>query len=130
MLTIDLVGLLSTIFVVGLRYPHYVLLATLIHELGRIFAVIVAHGELNYIVTAGAFGTMSFHHYNSGIVGFLLLYSGSLANYMISSIAGGIAFEPTKCLLNPLASLRSPFSVINFRLCVISCLVQIWKIFI
>lgn len=130
MVTIDLVGLAATILVVGLRYPHYVLLATFIHDLSQIFALILAHGQFNYMVTAGAFGTMAFNYNELGIIGFLLLFSGSLANYMMSSMTGGIVFEPTKCLVNPLASLRAPFSVINFRLCLVTSLVQVWKIFI
>ncbi|WP_378955543.1 hypothetical protein [Pelosinus sp. sgz500959] len=129
MLTIDLIGLLITIFMIGLRYPHYVLLATCIHELGRIFATIAIHGQLDSIVTAGVFGTMVINHYDSSLVGTLLLFSGSLANYIVSSITGGIVFDSTKCLLNPLANLKQPFSVINFRLCILSFLVQTWKIF-
>lgn len=129
MLTIDLIGLLLTIFVVSLRYPHYVLLATGIHELGQIFMIIAAHGQLDSIITAGVFGTMTLRPYDSSIVGGLLLFSGSLINYGVSYIAGGIVFEPTRCLLNPLAKLKLPFSVVNFRLCILSCLIQIWKMF-
>ncbi len=130
MVTIDLIGLLLTILVVSLRYPHYVLLATGIHELGQIFMVIAIHGQFDSMVTAGAFGTMTLRPFDSNIVGVLLLFSGSLINYAASSIAGGIVFEPTRSLLNPLAKLRLPFSVVNFRLCILSCLVQMWKIFV
>lgn len=129
MLTIDLIGLLTTVLVVGIRYPHYVLLATFIHGLGQILVVVVAHAQLDSLVTAGAFGTIAASHHNLGVFGVLLFFSGSLANYIVSSLAGGIAFETTKCLLNPWANLKYPFSVINFRLFIISSLVQIWKIF-
>lgn len=130
MVTIDLIGLLATIFLVGLRYPHYVVIATCIHELGQILAVIFARGQLDYIITAGAFGTMDISHNELGMFGMLLLFSGSLANYIVSSLGGGIVYESTRCLLSSLATLKHPFSVINFRLCILSCLVQIWNNFI
>lgn len=130
MVGIDLIGLLATIFLVGLRYPHYVLAAICIHEFGRIFVVIFLHAHIDYIIAAGVFGTMAVSHYDSGAIGMLLIFSGSLANYIVSSIVGGIAFEPTANLLNPLVNLKSPFAVVNFRLCIISCLIQVWKNFI
>lgn len=129
MFAIDLIGLLATIVLVGLRYPHYVLVAVCVHELGRIFTVIFLHAHLDYMITAGVFGTMAVSHHNSDALGLLLLFSGPLANYIASSIVGGIAFEPTTNLLNPLVNLRSPFAVVNFRLCIISCLMQLWKNF-
>jgi len=130
MLGIDLVGLLATIFLVGLRYPHYVLLAACIHEFGRIFVAVFLHTHIDYIVAAGAFGTMTVSNYNSSPIGIIIISSAPLANYMICSLVGGIAFEPTKNLLNPLVSLKSPFAVINFRFCIVSCLILIWKNFI
>ena len=130
MLAIDLIGLLATIVLVGLRYPHYVLAAVCVHEFGRIFTVILLHAHIDYITTAGAFGTMVVNHYNSDALGILLLVSGSLANYIVSSSVGGIALEPTANLLNPLVNLRSPFAVVNFRLCILSFLTQVWKNFI
>ena len=130
MLGIDLIGLLATIFLVGLRYPHYVLFAACIHEFGRIFVAVFLHSHIDYIVAAGAFGSMAVNNYNSAAIGILLIFSGPLANYIVCSIAGGIAFEPTKNLLNPLVNLKSPFAVINFRLCILSCLILIWKNFI
>ena len=129
MLGIDLIGLLATIFLIGLRYPHYVLIAACVHECGRIFVAIFLHTHIDYIVAAGAFGTMAVSNYNSGALGILLIFSGSLANYIVCSVVGGIAFEPTKSLFNPLVILKSPFAVINFRLCIISSLILIWKNF-
>lgn len=130
MLGIDLIGLLATICLVGIRYPHYVLLATCVHECGCIFVAVFLHGQIDYIVAAGAFGTMAVSNYNSGIIGILILFSGSVANYIMSSILGGIGFEPTANLINPLAYLKSPFAVVNFRLCILSFLIQMWKNFI
>jgi len=130
MLGIDLIGLLATIFLVGLRYPHYVLFATCIHEFGRIFVAVFLHTHIDYIVAAGAFGTMVVSNYNVGAMGIVLMFSGPIANYIACSIVGGIVLEPTKNLINPLVTLKSPFAVINFRLCIISCLILIWKNFI
>jgi len=130
MLGIDLIGLLATIFFVGLRYPHYVLLAAGVHEFGRIFIAVFLHIHIDSIIAAGAFGTMVVSNYNSSTIGIVLIFSGSFANYIVCSIFGGIAFEPTKALLNPLVYLKSPFAVINFRLCILSCLILIWKNFI
>jgi len=127
MLRVDFIGLLLTVFLVGLRYPHHVLIATCIHELGRLLMAVFLTSHVESIIAAGAFGTLTVTHEQSGIVDALLLYSGSLANYIISSIIGGIAFEPTTALLNPLARLKSPFAVINFRLCIVSFLIQLWK---
>jgi len=130
MLGVDLIGMLATIFAVGLRYPHYVLLAACVHEIGHIFAAVFLHTPIDYIIAAGAFGSMAVSHYNSGIIGIILIFSGPFANYIVCSLAGGIDFEPTKNLLNPLVNLKYPFAVINFRLCLISCLILIWKNFI
>ena len=130
MLAIDLIGLLATILLVGLRYPHYVLAAICVHEFGRILVVILLHAHIDYIVAAGVFGTMEVSNYHSSALGIVLIFSGALSNYIVSSIGGGIAFESTVNLLNPLVNLKSPFAVINFRLCILSCLIQVWKNFI
>ncbi len=130
MLGIDLIGLLATVLLVGIRYPHYVLLATSIHECGCILVAVFLHGQIDYILAAGAFGTVTMSNYSSGIIGILILFSGSVANYVMSSIFGGIGFEPTTNLLNPLACLKAPFAVVNFRLCILSTLIQVWKNFI
>ena len=130
MVAIDLIGLVGTIFLVGLRYPHYVLVAASVHEFGRIFISLFSHSHIDYIVAAGAFGTLAVSNYTSGAINMLLIFSGSLANYIVCSIAGGIAYEPTAHLLNPLSNLKYPFAVINFRLSIIACLIQIWKNFL
>lgn len=127
MLGIDLIGLLATIFLIGLRYPHYVVFAACVHEFGRLFIAVFLHTHIDYIIAAGAFGAMGVSHYNSGATGIMLICSGPLANYIVGSIFGGITFEPTKNLINPLVYLKSPFAVINFRFCIISGLIAIWK---
>ena len=130
MLTVDLIGLVATICLTGIRYPHYALIAACVHELGSVLITLLLHGQINTIVAAGAFSTMTVSNNTLGMVGTLLIFNGSLSNYIVSSIAGGIAFEPTSHLLNPWATLRFPLAVINFRLCILSFFVSIWKIII
>lgn len=129
MLTVDLIGLVATICLIGIRYPHHVLIAACIHELGSVLFTLFLHGQINAIVAAGAFSTMTVSN-NVGILGKLLIFSGSLSNYIVSSLAGGIAFESTSHLINSWATLRSPLAVINFRLCILSFLISMWKIII
>lgn len=130
MVVIDLIGLVATISLIGIRYPHYVLLAACLHELGEVLITIFLHGQIDTIVAAGAFGTIVVNNLHATILGIVIVFSGSLVNYIASSLAGGIAFEPTSHLLNPMSSLKAPFAVINFRLCILASFISIWKIFI
>ncbi len=130
MVVIDLIGLVATISLIGIRYPHYVLLAACLHELGEVLITIFLHGQIDTIVAAGAFGTIVVNNFHATILGIVIVFSGSLVNYIASSMAGGIAFEPTSHLLNPMSSLKAPFAVINFRLCILASFISIWKIFI
>lgn len=130
MVVIDLIGLVATISLIGIRYPHYVLLAACLHELGEVLITIFLHGQIDTIVAAGAFGTIVVNNLHATILGIVIVFSGSLVNYIASSMAGGIAFEPTSHLLNPMSSLKAPFAVINFRLCILASFISIWKIFI
>lgn len=129
MLAVDIIGIAATVFLIGIRYPHYVLVAAFIHELGGILITVFLHGQIDTIVAAGAFGTIEVSNYNASLIGILILFSGSLANYVASSLTGGIVFESTSRLLNPISNLKSPFSVINYRLCILSCVINLWKIF-
>ncbi|MDF2634463.1 MAG: hypothetical protein K0R78_1337 [Pelosinus sp.] len=129
MLIIDLIGVATTVLLIGIRYPHYVLLAVCLHALGEILITVFLHGQIDTIVAAGAFGTITATNYNASLLGVVLVLSGSLTNYIVSSLAGGIAFEPTSRLINPISSLKFPFAVINFRLCILAGLISIWKIF-
>lgn len=130
MVVIDIIGLTATICLIGIRYPHYVLLAACLHELGEILMAVFLHGKIDTVVAAGAFGTIEVSNYNATILGIVIIFSGPLVNYIASSLSGGIAFEPTTHLLNPMSSLKAPFAVINFRLCILAGFISIWKIFI
>ncbi len=126
MLLIDMVGMLVTLFLTGLRYPQYVLLATLIHDLANIMAVFLLKRQIQSIVSAGAFG-IAVTSSDSGSPAFWILILGPLANYLAASAAGGISFERTANLLNPFAKLRRPFAVINLRLAVFSLLYGLYN---
>lgn len=129
MVAIDFIGLLITILLIGLRYPHYVLMAALVHELGKILMIMFVHGHIDTIIAAGAFGNTVVSNYNNnGILDALIVFSGPLANYIVSSTAGGVEFEKTVNLISPAASLKSPFAVINLRLAIISFLFNAWRL--
>ncbi len=125
MIAIDIIGLFITVFLIGLRYPHYVLLAASIQELGKILMAIFLHGHIDTIIAAGAFGNTVVSNSNSnGIIDALIVFSGSLTNYIVSSTAGGVEFEKTGNLIASTACLKSPFAVINLRLAILSFLVN------
>lgn len=126
MVSIDFIGLFLTVFLIGVRYPHYVLIAATIHEFGRIMMALFLHGKIDAILAAGAFGTTTVSDYNSSIVVILIMLSGPLANYIIGATAG-FRNESMLNLINPSAVLASPFSVINFRLALLSLIVNAWQ---
>lgn len=129
MLAIDIIGLAMTICLVGLRYPHLVLGAAVIHDMGRIIMALFLHGNIETIVAAGAFGTADVSNLNSVFKNALIVLSGPLVNYMVSATIGGIERERTVNLFNPCAVVKSSFAVINLRLAILSFLVNIWHFF-
>lgn len=126
MLTIDFIGLLFTACLTGIRYPHYVLLATLIHELGRICMTMFLHGSIEAVVAAGAFGSTFFSKLDNSVQGVLIIFSGPLANYIACSVAQGVATERTGNLINPFLGVRHPFAVVNLRFAILSVIFNIW----
>jgi hypothetical protein len=127
MLTVDFAGLLLTIGIIGLRYPHYVLGAALIHDLGRLLMALLFQGRIETIIAAGAFGTAAVSGVKAAGGAFLIALGGPLANYLVGANLGGAAWEKTSCLLHPGAALKRPFAVINLRLALLSALVTIWQ---
>lgn len=128
MLAIDIIGLLFTGCLIGLRYPHYVLCAAVVHELGRLMMTLFLHGNPESVVAAGAFSTIVASNVKGGTEQLLIAFSGPLANYIMSSTSGGIENERTKTVLNPCAAVKNPFTVVNLRLAIISFLVSIWHL--
>lgn len=129
MVIVDFFGLLLTVIVVGLRYPHYVLIAALLHEVGRIIIALSLHGHIDSISAAGIFGSAQMSNLGGKLVNIMVLLSGAATNYFISSLSGKIGYEPTVSLFNPVSRLKYPFAVINLRLAVLSLFTTLWKIF-
>jgi uncharacterized membrane protein (DUF106 family) len=129
MLTVDFIGLIFTIIITGLRYPQYVILGTVIHEFGRIIMVLFLHGNIDSVIAAGIFSATAANNLKSSSMNLLIIFSGPLANYIVSSTTSGIEFEKTAHLFNPFAKLQHPFAVINLRLAIISLLINIKELF-
>lgn len=127
MVSIDIVGLMISIILVSVRYPHYALGAAVANAAGQVLMAVFLAGNIDSIVTAGAFSsaavTLSQHKT------LLFMASGPLTNFIISKIAGGITFVSTANLVSPLAVLKHPLAVINFRFAVISLLLSICQFF-
>lgn len=126
MVTIDIIGMIISIVFIGARYPHIALIAVLIHEAGKFLMAVFVRQQINLIMAAGAFGTASFVN-DSNWCSVLVLFSGALANFILASMIGGIEYERTVNLFNPLASLRSPWAVVNLRLALLSFVITIWN---
>ena len=127
MLIVDLVGLIVTICLIGFRYPAYVICAAILSDLGRILMILFFHGRIESIVAAGAFGT-TFAAGPLSAPSYIIIFSGCMANFLISMAAGGLEYEKTRAILNPLAKVRHPFAVINLRLSLLSLMTGFWQI--
>lgn len=126
MLSIDFIGLFFTYLLVGVRYPHYVIISAVIHEFGRVMMALFLHGKIDVILAAGAFGSTTINNYNDDMTSILIILSGPLANYIIGASAG-IQKNRISDIINPSAVVTSPFAVINFRLALVSILVSLWQ---
>ena len=128
MLTLDFAGLLITICLAGIRYPHYVLLFAVVHDFGMILTAIFLQGQINTVVTAGVFSTVGVSGLDTVKI-IIIAFSGTFINYSLGTFIGGSEFEKTAHMLNSLSKLRHPMSVINLRLAFLSFFVTIWKLY-
>lgn len=126
MFSVDLLGILLTIPLVGLHYPHYVLLAAFAHDISRMLLTIFFNGNIDMVVAAGTFGSISVSS-PRGITNLLIAFIGPATNYVLSILCGGMSYESTKNIINPLVKAKNPLSVINFRFAIISAIVTIWQ---
>lgn len=124
----DIVGVLVTVGIIGLRYPVQVIAASLINGFGQILMIFLLHGHIETIVAAGAFGNTVVSGVKSGAPAMLIVFAGALSNFIVSSAAGGIEYEKTHDVLNPLAVVKHPFAVVNMRLALLSFLINLWKV--
>lgn len=127
MLAVDFVGLLLTVCLVGLRYPHYALGAAAIHDAGRLLLALFSNGRIEAVIAAGAFGSTAVGGLPAGIVPLAVAMGGPLANYLVSAGLGGWEREPTAHLFHPAAAVRNPFAMVNMRLALLSTIVTLWQ---
>ena len=128
MLAVDIVGLIISIGLVSIRYPHYALAAALANAMGQIVMAIFLAGNIEKIVTAGAFSSAAITNL-SGFKIALFTISGPLTNFIISKLAGGIEFVSTAKIANPAAVLKHPLAVINLRFAVVSLVLSVCQFF-
>lgn len=128
MLTLDMLGLAVTVCLIGLRYPLQVLGASLINSLGPILMTLFLHGHIVTLVAAGAFGSTVASGVRSGAPALLVVFSGPLSNYIVSAAAGGIEYEKTRHILNPLSPAKNPFAVVNLRLAIVTFFINLWQV--
>lgn len=129
MITVDLIGILITSCMVGIRYPGYLLLAILAHETGRVILAVFFQGQIDSIMVAGVFSATSVSHLSSGMKTLFISLGGPIANYVVCSTVGGVEWEKTSHLINPFSVLRHPIAVINLRFAVVSFFISIIRYF-
>ncbi|QDR80771.1 hypothetical protein [Sporomusa termitida] len=128
MLAIDMIGLVISIIIVGVRYPHYALAAAVINTTGQILMAVLLAANIEKIVTAGAFSSASMTNL-SELQSLLFACSGPLANFLVSKAAGGIQFVSNAQLIKPTAVLKQPLAVTNLRFAVISLVLSLISLF-
>ncbi|HWR09250.1 MAG TPA: hypothetical protein VN379_20515 [Sporomusa sp.] len=102
--------------------------AALANTAGQVLMAIFLAGNIEKIVTAGAFSSASVTNL-SELKSLLFAFSGPLTNFIISKAAGGIEFVSTAHLVNPAAVVKHPFAVTNLRFAVISLILSICQFF-
>lgn len=128
MLAIDLVGLLLTMGLVSIRYPHYALAAALANALGQIVMAVLLAGNIEKMISAGAFTSATVSNLSELKI-ILFTLSGPLTNFLLSKAAGGTEYVSTAQLWNPTAVLKQPLAVINLRFAMISLLFSVFQFF-
>lgn len=129
MIAVDIIGLFFTVLVTGIRYPHYVFFAILIHHVTQVLTVLIFKGNLSGVIAAGAFSSVVVSGLSDPYVKAIVYLSGGLAVYAASCAIGGVEFEPTSVLINPWAKLRFPCAVVFLRVAMISLVFAISSIF-
>lgn len=129
MLVVDIIGLLITCCLVGIRYPLHVMGAVLIHDIGRIVLTLFFQGHVESVLFAGAFGTVTATEMGVSIHNMIAVLGGPLMCYLASSVLGGVSYERTSCLLSPVAVLTNPLAAINLRLALLSFIVNSPQLF-
>ena len=129
MITVDLIGILLTLCIVGARYPVHLVFAILIHEAGRVALALFFQGHIDTILVSGVFSATDVSQLSAEFTIGLVAFGGPMANYVLSLTIGGVEWEKTKDLLNPFSLLRHPFAVINLRFAAVSFVISIIRLF-
>lgn len=127
MVFIDVIGLLISLGLVGIRYPHWGILASFINILGLLLSGVVFHEQINYVVAAGAFSIGVFNQEHSLLLAYFLQFSGIWANFLVMHLAGGVRIEKTMVFMDPTCELKAPIAVINMRMAVLAILFNFWN---
>lgn len=110
---VDLVGLLVSICLLGIRYPHYVILAALINFFGFCLGAFLLPDGLETIIVSGIFSTAE---KETAFTTKTVLFAVALfANYAAARLSGLPALKNAASFCSPFAVLDNPFSVINLR---------------
>jgi hypothetical protein len=128
MLTIDIIGVVVTICFIGIRYPHYAILAIMVHDFARVSMAVFLNGHIDTVVAAGAFSAISVTSLDE-LKRAVIAFAGPLASYAVSAMAGGSEFERTSHIFKPTVHLQHPLSVINLRLALVSIVVTTWYLY-
>ncbi|MDL2281107.1 hypothetical protein LJC10_04540 [Selenomonadales bacterium OttesenSCG-928-I06] len=125
-INIDLVILIITICLLGIRYPHYVLIAAFINLFGYLLAAIIFSTKVNLIVFGGIFNSFSFSNL-SFIETAGLFLSGPFLNFLIASVLNDKPEKTQQSLafVIPYATLRNPLKTINMRFAFVTFLYNI-----
>lgn len=120
MLAVDMIGIIATVFLIGLRYPLQACAAVFVHEFGKFFLLLSVCGQVSALTAGGIFAVTpaNMHGWEEAVYA----WGGSLANYSVACLAGGIAYEKTGDLLKPWTKLRCPTGTIQLRLALFSLL--------
>lgn len=127
MLILDVVGMIVSTFMVGLRYAHYVWAAAIIGAVGSVLASLFVNAQVDMVVAAGVFSRITVHGVNAGLPQFAQYFGGPLVNYFVGMACGGLEKEKFWGKLNPFARVSQPFAVINIRLAVLSVIYNAWQ---
>lgn len=127
MLALDIIGLVITVFLVGLRYAHYVLLAAVLGETGRIMAILYMNIQPDAVVAGGIFGRMYLQGIHTQLAVVFIYFGGALTNFFIGMAFGGLEKERFASLFNPFAVIKQPFAVINLRLAILAAAYNGWQ---
>ncbi|HWR54949.1 MAG TPA: hypothetical protein VN462_00455 [Negativicutes bacterium] len=129
MLTLDVIGLIISVFLIGLRYAHYACIAVVIGALGSIMMSLFVNAQVDTVVAAGVFSRMNIQGVNAGLPLFMIYFGGPLVNYFIGMACGGPEKGKLARIVNPFAKVRYPFAVTNIRLAILSMLYNGWQYF-